>query len=116
MSVSLWSRMHSCVLLGCAALLLLLPSVQTGVHAYNVYIAAKDEQCFFEYVYRADKVVGSYWVAEGGNMDIDIKVLGPDTKTVYERERGQEGTFQFKAMKEGVHTLCFDNRMSVISG
>jgi hypothetical protein len=52
-------------------------------------------QCFFDHVSKNDKVVGSYWVAEGGNLDIDLKVTGPDGKVVYEKERTQDGSFQF---------------------
>ena len=55
-------------------------------------------------------------MSEGGNLDIDLKISGPDNKIVYEKERTQEGSFQFKAIAEGVHTLCFDNRMSTLSG
>jgi len=58
-------------------------------------------QCFFEEVSKGEKVVGSYWVAEGGNLDVDLRVLGPDGKIVYERERTQDGSFQFKAQAEG---------------
>jgi hypothetical protein len=61
-------------------------------------------------------VVGSYFVSEGGNLDVDLRVSGPDGKTVYERERAKEGSFQFKARAEGTHTLCLDNRMSTVSG
>lgn len=99
-------------LLSLLCCLICLPSS----HALNVYIPAKDSQCFFEYIPLHDKVVGSYWVSEGGNLDIDLKITGPDSKVVYEKERTTEGSFQFKTTKEGVHTLCFDNRMSTISG
>lgn len=61
-------------------------------------------QCFFEEVSKGEKVVGSYWVAEGGNLDVDLRVLGPDGKIVYERERTQDGSFQFKAQAEGETT------------
>ena len=91
------SRVLPTLLCAVSALLLMLPSA----YAFNVYVPAKDEQCFFDHVYKGDKVVGSYFVSEGGNLDIDMKVLGPDGKVVYEKERTTDGSFQFKAMQEG---------------
>jgi len=111
-SIMQQSRLALCLL---AFLALISPLMQT-VQAFNVYVSAKDQQCFFDHVYAGDKVVISYMVTEGGNNDIDLRVIGPDGKTVYEKERSQEGRLQFKAMQEGTHTLCLDNRMSTVSG
>jgi hypothetical protein len=108
-------RRHARLLSSCLLLLLLtvLPSLTS---AYTVYVPAKSELCFHEHVFKGDKVVGSYQVSEGGNLDIDMRVLGPDSKVVYEKERTTDGSFQFKSMQEGNHNLCFDNRMSTVSG
>lgn len=101
-SLLLSSRPLRLLLCLVAVLLLLVPSAS----GFNVYVPAKDEQCFFDTVFKGDKVVGSYWVSEGGNLDIDFRVLGPDNKVVYERERTQDGSFQFKAMQEGQTPTC----------
>lgn len=105
--------------LSCLLVLLLaclLSSPLSSVDAFNVYVPAKDQICFFEHVFKGDKVVGSYQVSEGGNLDVDMRVTGPDGKVVYEKERTTDGSFQFRAGQDGVHNLCFDNRMSTVSG
>lgn len=99
-----------------ALLCLLLLCTPASVTALNVFVAPKSEQCFFEHVYKNDKVVASYFVSDGGNLDIDLRITGPDGKVVYEKERTQEGSLQFKATQEGIHNICFDNRMSTVSG
>lgn len=54
------------------ALLLVSWLVQT--HAYTVTVGANAEECFFETIDRGQKVVGSFNVAAGGFLDIDVKV------------------------------------------
>ena len=54
-------------------------------------------------------------MVEGGFLDIDIKLIGPDGKVVYEQERESNGRFTFPAHMDGVFTYCFGNKMSTMT-
>jgi len=108
--------MASRTLMFCAlAALLSLALLASPASALSVSVRAKSEHCFGEAVMKSEKVVGSWVVTEGGKLDIDVRVIGPDGKVVFERERATDGSFVFKAQQGGEHKLCMDNRMSSLS-
>jgi len=73
------------------------------------------EECFMEDVKRGEKVLGSFNVAKGGSLDINIKVYNPDNTIVYEQERQIEGSFSFVAVQQGIFKFCFGNTMSTVT-
>lgn len=48
-------------------------------------------------------------------MDIDIKIIGPDGKSIHEGERESNGRYTFPASMDGVYTYCFSNKMSTMT-
>lgn len=54
-------------------------------------------------------------IAEGGFLDIDVKIVGPDGKVIYQGERETSGKYTFQANKEGIYTYCFSNKMSTMT-
>ena len=57
----------------------------------------------------------TFEVAEGGFLDIDVKISGPDQKKIYTGERESNGKYTFAAHIEGVYTFCFGNQMSTMT-
>lgn len=55
------------------ALALLFVLVAEGL---VIQVPPSSEQCVFEQVRAGEKVIGSYEVSQGGNLDIDLKVRG----------------------------------------
>ena len=55
----------------CAVVLLALVSL---AHGYFIHIDANEEQCFFDRVTSGTKLGLMFEVAEGGFLDIDVKV------------------------------------------
>jgi len=93
----------------CFVVLTLLAATE----AVNIIVPAGSQECFFETAERGDKFVAHYYVFAGGSHDVDVQMTGPDQKNIYSVSRGSGGTFQFVAMQNGRHTVCFSNAMSV---
>lgn len=84
-------------------------------HAYFVYIDASAEECFFDRVTPGTKMALMFEVVEGGFLDIDVKIIGPDNKEIYSGERESNGKYTFSAHTDGVYRYCFSNKMSTMT-
>lgn len=49
---------------------------------------------------------------EGGFLDVDIKITGPDNHVMHESEKESSGKYTFVAPAKGVYTVCFNNERS----
>lgn len=96
----------------CIAALLALVALSEG---YFIHIDANEEQCFFDRVTSGTKLGLMFEVAEGGFLDIDVKIVGPDSKEIYKGERESSGKYTFAAHMDGVYTYCFGNQMSTMT-
>uniref|UniRef100_A0A915Q0D8 GOLD domain-containing protein n=1 Tax=Setaria digitata TaxID=48799 RepID=A0A915Q0D8_9BILA len=83
--------------------------------AYFIHIDANEEQCFFDRVTAGTKMGVMFEVAEGGFLDIDVKIIGPDNKEMYKGERESSGKYTFAAHMDGPYTYCFGNQMSTMT-
>ncbi|RWS06531.1 Transmembrane emp24 domain-containing protein-like protein [Dinothrombium tinctorium] len=83
--------------------------------AYYLTIDAHAEDCFFEKVPVGTKLGLTFEVVEGGFLDIDVKITGPDKQIIHQEDRSTSGKFTFAAHMEGPYTYCFSNKMSTMT-
>ncbi|VDN54904.1 unnamed protein product [Dracunculus medinensis] len=98
--------------ISCLIFLLIFLSKSLG---YLINIDANEEQCFFDRVVSGTKMGLMFEVAEGGFLDIDVKVIGPDGKEIYKGERESSSKYTFAAHMDGIYTYCFGNQMSTMT-
>jgi len=94
-----------------AALAVLIPVSE----AFYITVDAHAEECFFDKVKAGSKLGLMFQVAEGGFLDIDVRIEGPDGKNLYEGERESNGKYTFAAHMDGVYRYCFSNKMSTMT-
>jgi hypothetical protein len=95
--------------------LCILLSILGSGHAYFITVDAHAEECFSEKVTTGTKLGLTFEVAEGGFLDIDVEVKGPDGKTIYKGAKETNGKNTFAAYKEGTYEFCFSNKMSTMT-
>lgn len=83
-----------------------------SVHSYFLVIDAHGEECFFERVASGTKMGLTFEVVEGGFLDLDLFIVGPDHKEIHHEERVSSGKYTFAAHMDGDYQYCFGNKMS----
>ncbi|XP_015607790.1 transmembrane emp24 domain-containing protein 2 [Cephus cinctus] len=83
--------------------------------AYFVTIDAHAEECFFEKVEYGTKMGLTFEVDEGGFLDIDLSIVGPDGKVIHQGDQERGGKYTFAAHTPGVYTYCFGNQKSTMT-
>lgn len=96
------------------ALLLLATTVWLCplAHGYFTDVDAHAEECFFDRVSSGMKMSLTFEVVEGGFLDIDVKIFGPDERVIYGGDRESNGKYTFAAHMDGEFKYCFSNKMS----
>jgi len=51
-------------------------------------------------------------VIDGGFLDVDIKISGPENHVMHESEKESSGKYTFVAPAKGTYTVCFNNERS----
>ncbi|XP_029168529.1 transmembrane emp24 domain-containing protein 2-like [Nylanderia fulva] len=83
--------------------------------SYFITVDAHAEECFFDKVEFGTKMGLTFEIAEGGFLDIDVKIVGPDGRMIYQGERESSGKYTFAAHTTGVYTYCFSNQKSTMT-
>lgn len=84
-------------------------------HSYTITVDAHAEECFFENVEADTKMGLTFEIAEGGFLDIDVTITGPDGQVLHQGQRESSGMYAFSATTAGKYTYCFSNKMSTMT-
>ncbi|KAJ3652087.1 hypothetical protein Zmor_018083 [Zophobas morio] len=100
----------------CSKILILLTlTCVSSSYGYFITVDAHAEECFFDKVETGTKMGLTFEIAEGGFLDIDVRIVGPDNKVIYQGERETSGKYTFSAHTPGTYTYCFSNKMSTMT-
>lgn len=82
---------------------------------YFITVDAHSEECFFDRAVAGTKLGLMFEVVEGGFLDIDVKITGPDNKVIYQGDRESNGKYTFATHMDGIYKYCFSNKMSTMT-
>lgn len=57
----------------------------------------------------------TFEIAEGGFLDINVRILGPSGELIHEAVGETHGKYTFTANAQGIYTYCFSNKMSTLT-
>lgn len=97
------------------SLLLLLVVLIKESQQYFITIDAHAEECYFDRAVSGTKLGLMFEVVEGGFLDIDVKITGPDNKVIYQGDRETNGKYTFATHMDGIYKYCFSNKMSTMT-
>lgn len=84
-------------------------------YQYFITIDAHSEECYFDRAVAGVKLGLMFEVVEGGFLDIDVKITGPDNKIIYQGDRETNGKYTFATHMDGIYKYCFSNKMSTMT-
>jgi p24 family protein beta-1 len=87
----------------------------SSTHQYFITIDAHSEECYFDRAVAGTKLGLMFEVVEGGFLDIDVKITGPDNKVIYQGDRETNGKYTFATHMDGIYKYCFSNKMSTMT-
>lgn len=67
--------------------------------AWLIQVDSHTDECFFELVGKDAKVGLTFQVVDGGFLDIDVGIRGPDDHEIYVGQRETSGKYTFSAYK-----------------
>jgi len=91
------------------ALLLVICNLSHNACAYFIHVDSHGSECFYQRATAGAKMQLVFEVADGGFLDIDVKVVGPEDKVMYKREQETSGRYQLAAYMDGSYKYCFSN-------
>ncbi|CAL1535555.1 unnamed protein product [Lymnaea stagnalis] len=81
----------------------------------TIDISPGRQECFWETLPSKTSVEVDYQVIDGGDLDIDVMVVGPDNRIYQMDQRKTENTMRIETGDAGDYKVCFDNTFSRIS-
>ena len=101
------SRIFSVLILSC-----IVTCIHSKSYTITVKIPARDSLCLYQPLTKDNYMEIDYQVIEGGALDIDCHIKGPDSKSFKTYHRQSDGYHTFVADQTGDYAVCLDNTYS----
>ncbi|EAA13243.3 transmembrane emp24 domain-containing protein 2 [Anopheles arabiensis] len=85
------------------------------IRGYFITVDPHSEECFFDRAEAGTKLGLMFETVEGGFLDIEVRISGPDQKVIYQGEKESSGKYTFSAYETGIYHYCFSNKMSTLT-
>ncbi|XP_052872691.1 transmembrane emp24 domain-containing protein 2 [Anopheles bellator] len=85
------------------------------INGFFITVDPHSEECFFDRAEAGTKLGLMFETVEGGFLDIEVRISGPDQKVIYQGEKESSGKYTFSAYETGIYHYCFSNKMSTLT-
>jgi len=79
---------------------------------FTIVVKAGGRECFHEYASQGTELEIEYQVIEGGDLDVNFILHGPNGRVIITEHRKQDGLHKISAKEAGIYMLCLDNTFS----
>ena len=101
------TRIFSILILSC-----IITCIHCKTYTLTVKISARDSLCLYQPLTEGNYMEVDYQVIEGGALDIDCHIKGPNSKSFKTYSRLSDGYHTFVADQTGDYAVCLDNAYS----
>lgn len=92
-----------------------LPESLAFSNGFTIVVEPGSRECFYEELARNQTIDVEYQVIEGGELDIDLHITGPNGEVVIMEQRKSDNMHSISAPVAGVYEYCFDNSFSTVA-
>lgn len=96
-------------------LFLLCRIISSEESSLTIELPDKEKWCFNHEFSKAAPYIFYFKVIRGGNNDVDVKVMTPNGRVIYNEKRQNNGRVEMDTTSRGAYEFCFSNDFSTLT-